>query len=192
MRNEELFKELINISKKNIFPLAGHLDIALKKGKMLTDKYNANWDIVRFGILLMDIKLGEAYESHCLPEHVKMGSMFAKEFLKRTDFNDEEIKKIINCIEAHHGKVPFTCIEAEICANTDCYRFIHPFGVFTYAQFLANNSNDLLKNIKELKFKLDEKKNILSLDSVNEELNVYYDSFSKQFDEIIEYMQRDK
>ena len=189
MRNEELFNELMNISKKNIFPLAGHLDIALKKGKMLTDKYNANWEIVRFGILLMDIKLGEAYENHCLQEHVKMGSMFAKDFLKKSDFSDVEKEKIINCIEAHHGKAPFTCIEAEVCANADCYRFIHPFGVFTYSEFLANNSNDLFKNIKELKFKLDEKKGILSLEKAKEELDDYYESFSKQFDEIIEYMQ---
>ena len=189
MNNEELYKELLKISNNSVFPLKDHLTIALDKGKMLAKEYNANPEIVKFGILLMDIKLGEAYENHRLHEHVKMGSDFAKEFLKKSEFTEEEKEKLINCVEAHHGKIPFTCIEAEICANADCYRFIDPVGIYTYTVFLAKRTDDLLKQITELKYKLEEKGKILSLPKAKTELNSYYNFYQKQFNDMIKYIE---
>ena len=57
----------------------------------------------------------------------------AKEFLEKNEINSEDSKQILNCVEAHHGKVPYTCIEAEICANADCYRFLTPKNMLTSA-----------------------------------------------------------
>ena len=113
--------------------------------------------------------------------HVLMASEFSSKFLKDYDITEEEFNKIINCIEAHHGKIPFKCIEAEIVANADCYRFIHPLGAFSYLGILANRSNDTIQNIKQLEFKQKEKYNILSLEKAKEELYSYYDHFSKLF-----------
>ena len=189
MKNrKELYNELLELAKNNIPPLKEHLNISIDKSNMLADYYKANKDIVKFSILLMDIKLGEAIKNNLGKEHVKMSSNFAKEFLKQSDFTSEEQDKIINCIDAHHGDVPFTCIEAEICANADCYRFIHPVGVFSFLLFLSKNSDNLIENIKSLKFKLDEKKHILSLTKAKVDLNTYYELYSKQFDEIINYL----
>lgn len=189
MDKKKLYIELLEIANNNVPPFKNHLDISIDKGKMLAKEYNANLEIVQFGILLMDIKLTEARKNNIASEHVKMSSEFAKEFLKKSDFSDEEKEKIINCVEAHHGNIPFTCIEAEICANADCYRFIHPMGVFTYATSLAKRTDDFLEIIKGLKNKLDEKKKILSLPKAKMELDSYYDIYSKQFDEIIKYME---
>ena len=187
--NSSLFEEVYELAKNSIPPSKNHLDISIRKGKMLAKEYDANLDIVLFGIVLMDIKLSYAMKNNKAHEHVEMSSLFAKEFLKKTDFNDEEKEKIINCIEAHHGKIPYTCIEAEICANADCYRFIHPVGVFTYMSTLSKRTDDFIEQIKGLKFKLEEKHKLLSLPKAKEELEKYYETYSKQFDEILKYME---
>ena len=157
---------------------------------MLAEEHDANVDLVLIGILLMDIKLSEAIKMNKRPEHTKMSSDFAKEFLKDYDLTDEERKIIINSIEAHHGKVPFESIEAEVCANADCYRFIHPLGVFTTAEMLAKRDLPFQEQIKKLKEKLDEKYNILSLPKAKEELLEYYEIYSKHFDEILKQVEK--
>ena len=110
-----------------------------------------------------------------------MSSEFSSKFLKNYDITKNEFDKIINCIEAHHGKKAFDCIEAEIVANADCYRFIHPLGAFSYLGILFNRSDDTIQNIKQLEFKQKEKYNMLSLEKAKEELYSYYDYFSKVF-----------
>jgi hypothetical protein len=75
----------------------------------------------------MDLKLGQAFKEGRSQDHVQMSVDAVRVFLDRFDDLDTSKKeKIINCVEAHHKDVPFTCIEAEICANADCYRFLHP------------------------------------------------------------------
>ena len=182
---KELYEDALVIARESVPPSKNHLDISLEKGEMLAEEYHANVDLVLIGILLMDIKLSEAMKLNKGPEHPKMGSDFAKEFLKDYDLTDDERNIIINSIEAHHGKVPYESIEAEVCANADCYRFIHPLGVFTYAGMLAKRDLSFIEQINSLKFKLEEKHNILSLQKAKEELEEYYAEYSKQFDEIL-------
>lgn len=183
---KQLLDDVLKLAQENIPPAPKHLEISIQKGKMLAEEYNADKELVLIGICLMDIKLSEAMGQNKAIEHVKMSSDFAKEYLNNYDISLEEKEKIINCVEAHHGKAPFTCIESEICANADCYRFIHPVGVFTYAGVLARRTNDFNEQIKQLKLKLDEKHNILSLEKVKEELGDYYEIYSKQFNDILE------
>ena len=83
------------------------------------------------------------------------------------------MNQIINCVEAHHGTIPFDSIEAEICANADCYRFIHPKGFFLFLTILGKRGSfpDALDMAEK---KLDEKYNILSLDFCKNELEEVY------------------
>ena len=186
MKNKkELYEDALAIARENIPPAKNHLDISLEKGKMLAEEYNAYIDLVLIGILLMDIKLSEAMRQGKGQNHTKMASDFAKEFLKNYDLTDKEKNILINSIEAHHGKVPYESIEAEVCANADCYRFIHPLGVFTFIGVLAKRDLPFEDQIKGLKAKLDEKYNILSLPKAKEELCEYYDIYSKQFNELL-------
>jgi hypothetical protein len=82
-------------------------------------------------------------------------------------------------VEAHHGTIPYTCIEAEICANADCYRFISPKGVFGYFTTLGKRPLDFLACLDEAEKKLDEKYAILSLDICKSELEPYYQTFKE-------------
>ena len=183
---KELYEDALKIARENIPPSKEHLDLSLEKGIMLAKEYNANLELVSIGIVLMDIKLSEASKLGKGPEHPKMASEFAKKFLKDYDVTEEEKNIIINSIEAHHGKVPYESIEAEVCANADCYRFIHPIGVFAYATMLGKRDLTYKEQIEQLKFKLNEKHNILSLPKAKEELESYYESYSKQFDLILD------
>lgn len=133
----------------------------------------------------MDIKLKEATKLGKKKEHDLLATEFAKEFLKDYILTKEEYHKIINCIEAHHKRVPYECIEAEICANADCYRFIHPKGVFAYENFLATKINNLEEIAKKLKDKLEEKEKIISLDKTKKNLEEYTKIFKEMFEKII-------
>lgn len=178
---KQLLTDAIELAKENTPPSPTFFNIAFEKANMLADEYAADKDIITIGLSLMDIKIPEAKKKGNLPEHVAMSSEFSKKFLKDYNITEEEFNKIINCIEAHHAQIPFKCIEAEIVANADCYRFIHPLGAFSYIGILAKRSDDINANIKQLENKQKEKYNILSLEKAKKELSVYYKYFSQLF-----------
>jgi len=176
---EELARE--EIRKFNV-PEMTHLDISIKKGIELAKKLNADVDIVKIGVCLMDIKLGQAFQDKRVSEHVKMSSDFTREFLQNFSVNESISEKIINCVEAHHGRVPYNSIEAEITANADCYRFISPKGIFFYFTVLGRRlGDDLQKIIETVELKMDEKMNIVSLPIVKEELEPIYNNMKEYF-----------
>jgi len=156
-----------------------HFDISEKEARSLAEKLGADKDIVLAGVALMDLKLGQAFKEGRLAEHVQMSVDAAKEFLEKFEISAEKKGKIINCIEAHHGTVPFKCKEAEICANADCYRFVHPKGFFVYLTVLGKRNPDFLACMKKAEEKMDEKYGILSLDACKQELEPYYIALKK-------------
>jgi len=93
-------------------------------------------------------------------------------------FNEETKRKILNCIEAHHGEVSFICKEAEICANADAYRFLHPKGFFATLIFIGKDLG-FEKTLNLLDQKIDEKCKILSIDICKKELGKYCDQFKE-------------
>lgn len=180
---DELINDIKNIAIKSVSD-PKLLEFSLDKGLELASYYNANPDIVYIGICFMDIKLKEALSLNKQPEHIKMAVEFAKEFMKDYDISNDYKDDIINCIEAHHKTVPFKCLEAEICANADCYIFIHPIGVFNYMGLLNRRGKSLSEQVVQLQSKMKEKHNIISLDKAKEDLEDNYQMFMKLFGEI--------
>lgn len=154
-------------------------DIAHKKVTELAEYCKADKDIAMIGFNLIDIRIQQSKKEGDITKHPFVARDFAKTFLKDYDLTQEEANKIINCIEAHHGQVPYTCIEAEIVANADCYRFIHPHGALTYIGLLEKRKCDINANIEQLKFKQKEKYSLISLNKVKEELSPYYNLFNE-------------
>lgn len=178
---KELLEDAKEVADNTIATTKEHIFVAFEYGKRLACYYKVDETIVLVGLYLMDSKLKEARKQNRKQEHTQMAIEFAKEFLKDYDITQVEYEKIMNCIEAHHGKVPFQCLEAEICANADCYRFIHPKGVMAYIPFLSkklDNSEDIITKAKK---KLDEKKELLSLEKAKSDLTNYYSIFSEIF-----------
>ncbi len=176
--NEEIIKKAREYAVSEIYkygtPAIGHLDFSEKKGLELAEKLKADKKIVQLGTILMDLKLGQAKKENRLSEHTKMSAEDSKKFLTQFGINIKLINKIVNCIEAHHGNIPFDSIEAEICANADCYRFIHPRGFFVYLTLLGKRHKNVDECLEQAEKKMDEKHNILSLDICKKELEGYY------------------
>lgn len=104
---EQLLSDAFELANETIPTSTKHIYIAFDMGEALAEHYNADKEIVKIGLYLMDIKLKEARKTGRKNEHDLMAVEYAKEFLKDYDLTKEEYEKIINCIEAHHKRVPF-------------------------------------------------------------------------------------
>lgn len=182
MTKKELADKLDSEAKREIeeygLPTLRHYKLSMDAGIKLATDLGADVDLVRAGVALMDIKLGQCAKEGRQPEHVKVSAEFAAKILADLHVDSDTTKLLINCVEAHHGKVPFGSLEAEIVANADCYRFIHPRGVMSFYATVLRRGNEHDAALKAVKAKLDEKKGILSLDAAKEDLDKYYDWFT--------------
>lgn len=158
-------------------------ELTLEVGAYLAKKYNADCNVCKIGLAMMDIKLPEAQKLGMLKEHVKMSVKETEKLLENMDIDDSVKMNIIKCVEQHHGVDEFYSIEAEICSNADCYIFIHPRGVFSYLSMLARRHNDIEKELEQVEYKMDEKIKCVTLDVVKEELLPYYTSFKKSLEQ---------
>jgi hypothetical protein len=114
-----------------------------------------------------------------LQEHVARSSQAAQKFLQDFDIDPEKLTKIIACIESHHGTPSYSCLEAEICANADCYRFLHPRGIVSAFILFGRRDESTDNALAQVEKKMDEKFSILSLPMCKEELTPYYNMFKK-------------
>jgi HD superfamily phosphodiesterase len=158
-------------------PKLEHFEISFKKGGELAEQLKANADIVALGTILMDLKLGECWKENKLAEHVQRSSQEAQKCLRPFNLPADVFKKIVSCIESHHGAAEYYCLEAEICANADCYRFLTPVGIFNYLIMLGNRTQDFQECLRQLEYKMEEKYRALSLDICKKELSGYYREF---------------
>ncbi len=170
-----------NEIKQHNVPEMMHYEISLEKGIWLAQRLGADLEIVKIGISFMDLKLGQAFKENRIPDHVKMSIESAKQFLAQHNVDPVAQSNIINCIEAHHGNLPFETLEAEICANADCYRFLHPKGIFFYFTVLGRRLGNFKDALTQVENKMDEKYKIVSLQIVKDELFPVYDSMKKYF-----------
>ena len=162
-------------------PKTEHFNLSNKVGQKLAKRLKADKDIVMLGTILMDLKLGECFKEGKLGEHIKRSSDAAKEFLRQYSLEDGFVDKVINCIESHHGS-QYICPEAEICANADCYRFLHPRGIFSAFVLWGSRDQSLDRVIAEVEKKIEEKHRILSLDICKKELESNYKKIVKLFE----------
>jgi len=180
-------QEIINKAREWAFaetekfgtPYTGHLDLAFNVGQRLASELGVNKDIVAIGTYLMDIKLGQARAEGKIESHIQMSVEATTAFLKEFDISEEVKEKIVNCVAGHHGTIKYNYLEAEICANADCYRFLHPQGLFGYFILHGSRSIDFNSGLEKAIEKTEEKWNILSLDICKKELETYYLSFKK-------------
>jgi len=150
-------------------PTVLHWKIANKKGIKLANELNADEKVVRLGTNLMDIKLGQALEEGRIQDHIKMSVEATKKFLGQFDLSKEIKNKVINSVAAHHGTRPYLCIEAEICANADCFRFLSPQGFIAFLFTLGKRDMPFLEALSYAESKVEEKYKIISLNICKKE-----------------------
>lgn len=172
--NEKALAEM----KQYSIPSRCHYDLALSVGERVSKLLGESIDpfIVKCGVALMDIKLGQCFIEKRPQEHVTESYNYTKQLLEDLGV-DGKIKDILyNCVLAHHGKVPYESVYAEICANADCYRFLTPQGIV--ATIITNSQMGMEQNatIDYCLSKIEEKYNLLTLDICKEELKDNYES----------------
>lgn len=181
MFSKELADKINEVALEEIatygLPTQRHYNLSLEKGIELAKRLKADVDLVRAGIALMDIKLGQAAKEGNQAQHVKYCVEYSDKILKELKVEEPYFSILINCVAAHHGAIPFDSLEAEIVANADCYRFIHPRGVMSFHATVVKRGNEHDAALKAVEAKLDEKHNILSLDYAKEDLLGYYKMF---------------
>lgn len=150
------------------------LDISLDKAKWIATELKARVELTEICVSLMDIKLGQAFKEKRIQDHIAMSVDAASEFLRKINFPEEETSIVLNAIEAHHGGASFKALEAEICANADCYRFIHPKGFFLYLTVLGKRYDNFISCLDQAETKMDEKMKMISLPLVRCELEPIY------------------
>ncbi|MBT3303948.1 hypothetical protein HN592_01015 [Candidatus Woesearchaeota archaeon] len=151
-----------------------------EKGQELAEKSGVDKDIVLIGTILMDIKLGQAVKEGKTQEHLGMSVEAVKKWLKDITLEEDKKKKIINCVEAHHGQ-EYECKEAEICANADCYKFLIPKNVIATICNLTKKRMNFEEATTLIKNKIEEKYKVLSLDICKQELEENYQLLKKLF-----------
>ncbi|MFW6261884.1 MAG: HDIG domain-containing metalloprotein, partial [Spirochaetota bacterium] len=90
-------------------------EVAILAG-MLAAELGADTDIARRGGLLHDV--GKGIESDGDSNHVELGV----ELVKRIGEDD----RVVNCISAHHGDVPHSCVESVIVQIADALSASRP------------------------------------------------------------------
>ncbi len=160
--------------KKFGTPKLEHFFLANAKGQELAEKLNADKNIVLLGTILMDFKLGQCLSKNRVADHIKESDDAAKSLLISLGCEERFVQKVTACIQSHHGQKTYPSLEAEICANADCYRFLSPAGFFNGFMLFCNRGLSIEECLKNVEAKVDEKRSIISLDICKAETEAYY------------------
>ncbi|MCF7872501.1 hypothetical protein K9L97_05710 [Candidatus Woesearchaeota archaeon] len=161
-----------------------HLFRAHKKALNLCDK-NIRKDIVEAAIWLHDTNLEKTIIGSTLVNKNKI-----IKFLKKIKINDEDIKKIMHCIEAHDGRIKAKTKEAMIVHDADTLEKSGSLGIiretwkksqagWTTEKISKHLEKHLLKrenNMYTKKAKKIAKKN-------NQEIKIFFEQLKEQLKE---------
>ena len=183
MNSDKLFTEINRLALNEIVlhggPLIIHYNISLEACEKLAEIYNVDPNIVKTGIALADIKVGYCIKNGIWSQHIEKGYEYAKEILDKLEVDEKTKELLLHCVLAHHGNIPYKSIEAEIVANSDCYRFLTPAGTITHLQFATEKGLTHNDAIDLALSKIEEKMKIVSLKEAKEELTPYYNMVTK-------------
>ena len=148
--------------------------ISEKKAIQLAEKLNLDTDTVIICHACMDIKLGQCAQEWRMKDHVADGISFIQSIAADYHISDDLLDKIVDTIACHHGQVESSSLEAEVCRNADCYRFLDPKGILIYLHSLGGRWTEFMDAVKQVESKMDEKRSLLTLDICKQELEWWY------------------
>ncbi len=169
--------DIVNLSKelmfkqtqKNKVPAWLLTELAIKKGKELSKKYNVDERLVLTSLYLAHTIFSPIWKGDIQKNHPKLSSEFIKKYLDEwgVDKNEQEI--ILNSIEAHHNKVPAKSKIAEIVKNAECFKFITIEGCLIFLHELGLRQVPFEEAIDKVIQKMEQKKSLLTLDDCKKE-----------------------
>lgn len=164
-------------------PLRQHVDLAADVGKRLARELSASEGVVGIGTLLMDCMIGQALKEGRLQDHVRMSLDKTNKLLETSGLSEEDKENIRHCVSDHHGADKFYSLESEICCNADCYRFTSVKGFMYAVRFMREMTFEDLINL--LENKVEEKWNLVSLETCRKELKPEHETITKLLGQIV-------
>ena len=181
MTREELMKKIDEAaqaeSKKYGEPSLYNYKIAIEKAEELAKTYGADIYLSKMACMLMDIKIGECIKNHRQSDHIQESYKFSKELLEKFGADDETKKILLYAVLNHHGTKDhkFDFIEAEICSNADCYRFLTLPGAYNLIRVTSKWGQEHNASIDYCLSKVEEKFNALTLKKAKDDLYPNYE-----------------
>jgi len=181
--NKKILKISEKLLKKEIektgLPAIDFHKVCLVYGKRLAKAYKVNEDFILACLNFMDVKVGEAFIKKRVQDHIQMSLEASLKAVKPLNLDKKLIKKISGCILNHHGTKKYPSIEAEICTNADCFKFLHPKAFIAFIASLGKRGRTFEEILKFAQEKIDEKIAVASLPEVKKEAQDYYCLLSK-------------
>ena len=162
-------KLMQKMTQKNKAPEWLLTEIAVSKGEKLCKKYNVNRRIVITALYLAHIIFDTKIGGKTQKEHPKLSAKQAKKYLKQWGLNKGEEEIILNSIEAHHEHVATKSLEAEVVKNAECFKFLELRGTLIHLHALGKRDMEFEDSIKEVKRKMEQKYNYLTLPDCKKE-----------------------
>jgi len=154
---KEIYKKLLNevniIQSKNISHGLEHTQRVFKMCKILGEQLDVDMDVLLSAAILHDVSREQS-------NHAFIGSMKAKEILKKYDFDEDQIERIAQVINTHSfssGNSP-NSLEGKILSDADKLDALGSVGIYraaTYSQEYGRSIDDFIKHFYDKLLNLD-------------------------------------
>lgn len=164
--SRELMRERTRENKAPTWLLT---ELAIRKGKELSTRYDADERLVLASLYLAHTVFNQNWEGDIQKNHPSLSSKFAREYLERWKVEKEDQKIILNAIEAHHGQIPTISKVGEIVKNAECFKFVTIEGSLIWLHDLGTRNVPFKEACHMVLKKMEQKKNLLTLEDCMKE-----------------------
>ena len=164
--SKELMRKQTQINKAPAWLLT---ELAIKKGKELSKKYDVDERLVLTSLYLAHTVFSPIWKGDIQKNHPKLSSNFVKKYLDEWNINKNEQEIILNAIEAHHNKVPTKSKIAEVVKNAECFKFVTAEGSLIWLHELGIRQVPFEEAVNKVIQKMNQKKSLLTLDDCIQE-----------------------
>jgi len=162
--------DIVNLSKElmqkqtqiNKAPALLLTEIAIKKGKELSKKYDVDEKLVLISLYLAHTVFSPIWKGDIQKNHPKLSSDFVKKYLDEWNVDEDEQKIILNAIEAHHDKIPTKSKVAEVVKNAECFKFVTVEGSLIWLHELGIRQVPFEEAVDKVIQKMNQKKSLLT------------------------------
>jgi hypothetical protein len=164
--------DIVNLSKelmykqtlKNKAPVWLLTEIAIKKGKELSKKYDVDERLVLTSLYLAHTIFSPIWKGDIQKNHTRLSSEFAKTYLDKWKINKNEQEIILNAIESHHNQVPTKSKVADVVKNAECFKFVTFEGSLILLHELGIRQIPYEEAVDKVIEKMNQKKSLITFD----------------------------
>jgi hypothetical protein len=168
-------------AKKNKSPAWKLTELAVEKGKELSQKYDVDERLVLASLYLAHTIFSPIWKGKIQKNHPKLSSRLAKKYLKKWNVSEKEQEIILNSIEAHHNQIPTRSKIAEVVKNAECFKFVTMEGCLIYLHELGRRQVPFGEAIEKVLQKMEQKRHLLTLAACKKEAKANCTSIQKLF-----------